>query len=252
MKDRNGRVKKAVTVILLATMMISLIIVGASCGTREEKSTGGSSSTKLPLGTTEESLEETSTTRTTAEPSDSSGSEESDTISTTSTSTPMVTLDLAGARFTMVSAERKTSNSDVVSGDAREVDGDYMEIELEVENVGTDLLDLGDFSFRLYSPGIEADEYYDYYGDTGTYGEYVSSHTISGSLLDYSNLSPVSYVLKIGETVDGLFLFYDLNPDSTQQNAGVTKDNSKLVIKKVSGSDYGDYIDMGLIGYPDE
>lgn len=245
--------KNAAVTVLTALMLLSVILIGASCGTGEKAESSDTGSSKLPPGTTEESVTSTSTSAAGTLPeSDESGSKVEAETQTTASSSPMVTLDLAGARFTLVSAERKSSNEDVVSGDSREINGDYMELELQVENVGTDLIDLSDFSFRLYSPGITASNYYDYYGDTGTYGEYVSSHTISGSLLDYASLSEVSYLMKIGETVDDLFLFYDLNPDSTQVNPGVTKDNSMLIIKKISGSDYGDYIEMGLIGYPDE
>ncbi|MBN1288739.1 MAG: hypothetical protein JXA49_03775 [Actinobacteria bacterium] len=255
MRKVDGRLRIVAVVFAAALMLLLVVLTGTSCGSGKKADSSDSSSSKLPPGTTEESISSTSTTAAGTLPDSDdtgSGTEEATTRTAASSSTPMVALDLAGARFTLASAERKSSNEDVVSGDNREINGDYMELELQVENVGTDLIDLSDFSFRLYSPGIEADEYYDYYGDTGTYGKYIASHTISASLLDYASLSGVNYLMKIGETVDDLFLFYDLNPNSTQLNTSVTKDNSKLIIKKISGSDYGDYIEMGLIGYPDE
>jgi hypothetical protein len=58
-------------------------------------------------------------------------------------------------------------------------------------------------------------------------------------------------MLKIGEAVDGVFLFYDLNPKNTARNEGVTKEGTNLVVHKVQGEDSGDEIEIDLSGYPD-
>jgi hypothetical protein len=139
----------------------------------------------------------------------------------------------------------------VISSSGREVKGDYLEVEFTIQNVGTDLIDLSQYSFRLESPGIAASTYYDYYGDTGTYGKYVSAHKISATLIDYSALQAVAYKVKAGELVDKVFCFFDLNPENVARNAGVTKDNTILIVRKVSGSDYGDEVEIPLTGYPD-
>jgi len=227
----------------------------ASCsGTSSKKTTTSSNSTKLPPGTTESQVKGASTTTTQAQSSQASSSSTSGTSSTTTTTTtatPSASADLAGARFTVVSATRLTTNKSVISSSSREVTGDYLNVELKVQNVGTGLVDLSEYSFRLYSPGIAADAYSDYYGSTGTYGTYVTTNTISGTLMDYTSLSAVAYKVKIGEEVDKVFLFYDLNPQNVAKNAGVTKDNTSLVIKKASGTDYGEKVSIPLTGYPD-
>jgi hypothetical protein len=159
--------------------------------------------------------------------------------------------DLAGSRFTVVNALRNDSNKKVISSDQREILGDYLEVELTVENIGDDLVDLSQYSFRLESPGIEADTYNDYYGSVSPFGSYVSEHTIAAVLLDYADLKPVAYKLRIKEKLESVFLFFDLNPLDTQKNESVTKDNTKLIIRKVLGSDSGEEVEISLAGYPD-
>jgi hypothetical protein len=168
-----------------------------------------------------------------------------------STSNPGTSAELTGARFTVVRAARPDSNKEVISSSQREVNGDYLEVELGVVNNGDDLVDLSQYSFRLYSPGIEADQYEEYYGMTATYGKYVSDNTISATLLDYTNLQPASYKLKIGESVDGVFLFFDLNPKNTARNSGIVKEGTNLVIRKQRGDDSGEEVEINLAGYPD-
>jgi hypothetical protein len=164
---------------------------------------------------------------------------------------PGATADLAGARFTVVAATRPDSNADVLSSSQREVPGDYLEIELTVEGVGDDIVDLSEYSFRIWNPGIPGDQYEDYYGKNAVYGKYISENMISAVLMDYATLQPSPYKLKIGEIVDGLFLFYDLNPKSTARNAGVTKEGTNLIIHKTSGDDAGDEVEINLSGYED-
>ena len=133
--------------------------------------------------------------------------------------------------------------------------GDYLEIELAIENVGDELVDLSQYSFRLESPGIEADEYLPYYGDVGYLGKYVSEHAISAVLLDYADLTPVLYKIKRMEVLEGVFLFFDLNPQSTEENGVFSTDiangDAYLVIRKVRGSDYGEEVRISLTGFAD-
>jgi hypothetical protein len=86
---------------------------------------------------------------------------------------------------------------------------------------------------------------------TGTYGKYVSENLISATLLDYTNLQPAAYKLKIGESVDGVFLFFDLNPKNTARNTAVVKEGTNLVIRKQRGDDSGEEVEISLAGYPD-
>ena len=59
------------------------------------------------------------------------------------------------------------------------------------------------------------------------------------------------YKLKIGESVDKVFVFFDLNPKNTARNTGVTKEGTNLVIHKSRGDDAGDEVEISLAGYPD-
>jgi hypothetical protein len=246
--------------IALTTTAVSL----ASCGrTGTAGKSSGSTTTKLPPGagesqTSQSSTATSSSTSSTAIASTQSTASGTETGTSTTTQTtqtqktPSASADLYGARFTVVNATRPDTNKSVISSSGREVKGDYLEVELTVQNVATDhLADLSEYSFRLESPGITASTYYDYYGDTGTYGKYVDENEISATLLDYSSLSPVSYLVKVGESVDKVFVFFDLNPENVARNPGVTKDNTSLIIRKVSGTDYGTQVSIPLTGYPD-
>jgi hypothetical protein len=230
----------------------------AGCGGSTEKSSS-SSNTKLPPGVTESDSNTQSTTAqstqaqsTTATESESTTATAAQSTTATQAATPSAAADLVGARFTVVSATRPDSNKSVISSGAREVKGDYFNIELTVQDIATDhLVDLSEYVFRLKSEGIDADSYSDYYGETGTYGAYVSTNVISGILQDLTNLQAVNTKLKVGETLEDVFLFYDLNPQNVGRNPGVTKDNTVLQIRKVSGNDYGEYVEIPLAGYPD-
>jgi len=55
----------------------------------------------------------------------------------------------------------------------------------------------------------------------------------------------------VGESVDQVFLFFDLNPENVGKNPNVTKENSTLIIRKTSGDEYGTEVYIPLAGYPD-
>jgi len=249
--EKGGRARKTGMLIAVITVLLIFAISIVSCGGKS-KSTAGKSEggLKLPQGMTEKELKEEK----------SAEDLKSNEVKSSSTQKPQQSAalkppensaDLSGARFTVVSATRNASNKKVITSSQREVTGDYLEVELAIENIGDELVDLTQYSFRLESPGIEADTYSDYYGNVGALGKYVSEHTISAILLDYSNLKPVDYKLKIAEKLESVFVFFDLNPINTAKNEAVTKDNSKLIIRKVTGNDYGDEVEISLAGYPD-
>lgn len=235
------KMRKSSRQVLHVSVLVLLLIAGtvavASCG-GTSGSTSNSSQEKLPPGTTADSTTQQSTVADTANENSSSGSSTSNATAAAS-STKLVPADVAGGYFEVVKVTRRENNKQVVSGNTRQVAGDYLEIELQVTNTSDTLLDLSEFSFRLESPGIDAGAYADYYGSGGAYGTYVTTHVISGTLLDYSSLQQAGYTLKSGEVVDSVFLFFDLNPVSTAKNDAVTLENTDLIIKKVSGTDYG-------------
>ena len=260
---RNSRVRR----LILWTAALSLALIAvlgiSSCGSGEaEPARVSDEGEKLPPGITEDSLQQTTGSgNLTLQDGDGASTGTSTGQSTTqtnqtnqtkqSTSGPGNSAELTGALFTVVRATRPDTNKEVISSSQREVKGDYLEVELEVVNNGSDLVDLSQYSFRLSSPGIEADQYEEYYGTTGTYGKYVSDNLISATLLDYTNLQPAAYKLKIGESVDGVFLFFDLNPKKTARNSGIVKEGTNLVIRKQRGDDSGEEVEISLAGYPD-
>lgn len=257
-KTRRGR--RTVCLGLCIAVALALMAIGlASCGGSDTAKTS-SETVKLPPGTEETSAAETtaSTTPTTttlpteASTTSSSGDSKSTTSAETTAATPNVFAVLGGAKFTVVSATRPDTNSSVISSSGREIKGDYLEVAFTIENAATDyVVDLSEYSFRLASPGIAASSYSSYYGDTGTYGAYVDENEISATLLDYATLNPVAYLLKVGESVDKVFVFFDLNPENVGKNPGVTKENTSLVIRKVGGDEYGTEVVIPLAGYPD-
>ena len=248
--EKGGRLRKTGILLTFTALLLVLAVGVVSCGGTNKSTSGKSNSVpKLPQGMTEKELKENKTAKETKSNEDKS---DSSATQKPTASIPKNSADLSGARFTVVSATRNYSNKKVLISDAqREVTGDYLEVELTIENIGDELVDLTQYSFRLESPGIDADTYSDYYGNEGALGKYVSNHVISAVLLDYSNLKPVDYKLKIAETLESVFVFFDLNPLNTAKNEGVTKDNSKLIIRKVMGSDSGDEVEISLAGYPD-
>jgi hypothetical protein len=257
MKMRKGRKPHRNALALsVSAIFVLMAFTLASCGASTSTKESDSDTTKLPPGVTGAEASgsvDAEATSPAASPSGDQVTQESDSSATSSEeSTPSNGADLYGARFTVIDATRPTSNKSVSSSSDREVAGDYLEVELTVQNVATDhLVDLSEYSFRLSSPGINASSYYNYYGDSGTFGKYVSANVISASLLDYSTLQPVAYKVKVGETVTKVFLFFDLNPENVGRNPSVTKDNTSLVIYKASGTDYGETATIPLAGYPD-
>jgi hypothetical protein len=238
--------------VLSTVVVLGLASVGlASCGSTTAGKTTKTSAVKTPPGV--DSTQAATTTPTASTSSTATGNSTQGTTDTqTQSKTPSVAADLYGGRFTIVNATRPDTNKSVISSSGREVKGDYLEVEFTIADVATDhLVDLSEYSFRLSSPGIAASSYEDYYGTTTTYGGYVSTHVISASLLDYTSLSPVAYKVKVGETVTKVFCFFDLNPENVARNTGVTKDNTTVIIKKISGTDYGDSVSIPLAGYPD-
>jgi hypothetical protein len=245
---------------LLPAFLLAAVITltAASCGSGTSSSSSAQTSTKLPPGATTTSQEaSTSTSQSTDSQSTQTNTQtqQQTTSQTTAqttaqtTTTPKATADLSGARFTVVTATRPSSNEMVTSSNDRQENGDYQQVELTVENVNDELVDLSNYSFRLYSPGITASQYDDYYGTVGTYGAYVSKHVISATLLDISTLKSVSYKMKIGEKLEDVFLFFDLNPQSTAKNTSVAKDSTNLVIYDTNS---GEDVEISLAGYADE
>jgi hypothetical protein len=225
---------------LLALLAI-VPFLAASCGSQNSNQSS-TSTTKLPPGAdSSATTDDSSGTATTQQSTTTTQS------STSSTGTSKM-VSLGGVNLTVSKAARDDTNSVVKTSNAREISGDFLEIALTIENTSGALAPLSNYSFRLYSPGITASQYEDYYGSTGTYGAYVSSHVISASLLDYSSLSNVTYTLKKGEKIDEVFLFFDLNPQSTSQNTAVTKDNTNLIIYN---TDSGAKVEVSLSGFSD-
>ena len=248
MKKTRSRLRYVGLGLCVFAALALMTVYLASCGGTTKKS-GSTSTTKLPPGAT---ATEAQSTTATATQSTAATQAQSTAATQTTASTPSTAADLAGAHFTVVGATRPTSNKSVISSSQREVPGDYFQVELTIQNTGAyGLIDLSQYSFRLQSPGIAADTYSDYYGTTGTYGAYVSEHVISATLEDLTNLQAVTYKVKVGETVDKVLVFFDLNPETNAKNAGVTKDNTQLIIRKVSGTDYGTQVAIPLTGYPD-
>ena len=245
---KRGRARNVVMLAVAGAALAILVLLLASCGGNgENTSRTAGEDIKLPPGITEESLQETTGSGEIIVQEEEEPVDEREETPTAS-ATAGVSADLDGARFTVVAATRPDSNEDIAASGQRVVEGDYLELELAVENVGDELVDLSDYSFRLWSPGIDADQYEDYYGRDGTYGKYVSDNIVSATLLDYVDLQPVGYKLKKGEVVDGIFLFFDLNPQSTARNEAVTKDGSNLILHD---SDSGEGVEINLAGFPD-
>jgi hypothetical protein len=247
----NKRLFNRVFMILpLLVAVVVITLVAASCGGGTGSSQTAESTTKLPPGVTDAANAETSGDTQTAQVQTASDEGQDTTDSTTTTTSAGLTKTayLSGANFSVVSATREDSNDTVAGSSVREVAGDFLQIEMTVQNVSDDLVDLSNFSFRLWNPAIDADLYEDFYGSNGTYGGYVSENMISAALLDYETLQTVSMKLRVGETVDNVFLFFDLNPKSTAVNEGVTLAGTNLVIYD---TDSGDQVEINLAGYAD-
>ncbi|MEW6553811.1 MAG: hypothetical protein AB1384_05960 [Actinomycetota bacterium] len=241
---------------LLSMLLLAAIVTlaAASCGGSSGSSRTSETATKLPPGaTTTESTLTTTSDATGAAQAQATGEDEEEEsgsvgadANAASSGELTKTAYLSGANFSVVSVTREDSNETVAGSGVREVAGDFLQIEMAVENAGGELVDLSSFSFRLWNPAIEAGLYDDFYGSTGTYGSYVSENMISAALLDYENLQSVSMKLRVGETVDNIFLFFDLNPQSTAVNEGVSLAGTNLVIYD---TETGDQVEINLADY---
>jgi flagellar basal body-associated protein FliL len=259
--DAEMKRKRAGNTFLMIVLMIAtvaclsiLALLAASCGNKTESTQKPADEQKYPPGTSEEMLTETTGSgglSLESEGEKPKAEEEKEKSEGSTATIDTAAVDLAGARFTVIEATRQDSNADVLTSGQREVPGDYYEIELLIENVGDDIVDLSEYSFRIWSEGIDADLYEDYYGRDGTLGKYVSENMISATLLDYTTLQPAAYKLKMGESVDGVFLFFDLNPKNVARNEGVTKEGTNLVFYKARGDDSGEEVEINLAAYPD-
>ncbi len=253
--SKQGRaVAGALLPALLALLLLSPAVL-ASCGgggvtVQEEQEDG----VVLPPGMMEEELKGLDLGDLDSglgEPASGGEVDEGGESAETDASKPSPSDVLAGARITVVDVTRNDSNKKVIAPNQREVAGDYLEVELTLENIGDELVDLSQYSFRLESPALEAEDYRSYYGEAGTFGRYVDEHVISAVLLDYADLSPVLYKLKVGEKLEGVFLFFDLNPLSTARNEGFKPGagDTRLLIHKLRGSDSGEEVEISLAGF---
>jgi len=259
MRARNRFIAGALKLLPLLLVAAVLILSAASCGSGTGNAQTTSNTTKLPPGASGETLTATTDEAevseaqvTTQEEENSEGSTNNSTTDSTTnsnTTTELVkTVYLSGANFAVVSVTRDDSNEAALTSSAREVAGDFLQLEMTVTNAGDELVDLSNLSFRLWNPAIDADLYEDFYGSDGTYGSYVAENVISATLLDYETLQAVSIKLRVGETVDNVFLFFDLNPQSTARNDGVTMAGTNLI---VYDTDTGDQVEINLSGYAD-
>ncbi len=232
--------------LVAAALALACALLLASCGGEavQEQPTGDEP--KYPPGTTDEMLVEVTGS---GDATPLAGEKGEDGAGTAPG--PGASVDLAGVRFTVVEARRKDSNAVVLAAGQPEVPGDYLEIEILAENVSDGVIDLSEFSFRLWSPGIKADSYQEYYGNDPRFGKYVSENMVSMVLLDYATLQPASRKLKAGEALEGAFVFCDLNPCSVMRNQGVDKASTNLVVHKLRGEDAGEEAEINLAAYPD-
>lgn len=251
---------RTLRVIAVAVLAAAVAVAAASCGSGATSASSAKTSEKLPPEATAfgssnasfstspsgESAEDSAVTSSTGTGSQGSAETSSNSGASQATTGITKTAYLSGVNFSVVSVSREDSNSTVAGGNAREVAGDFLYIELTATNVSDGLVDLSDFSFRLWNPAIEAGLYEDYYGNDGTYGGYVSTNMISAALLDLETLQSVSYKLRIGETAEDIFLFFDLNPLSTAKNEGVTLDATNLVIYDTES---GEKAEINLSGF---
>jgi hypothetical protein len=255
MRSRKKSMARGATLLAMLFLASAIILTVASCGSGSGSSQTSETTTKLPPGATDPAYTQSSGEAQTAQVQTSEDDEEEEAASTDSSTTNTATsaditktVYLSGANFSVVSVSRDDSNETVAGSSVREVAGDFLQIEMAVENACGELVDLSKFSFRLWNPAIDADLYEDFYGSTGTYGGYVSENMISATLLDYETLQSISMKLRIGETVDNVFLFFDLNPQSTAVNGGVSLAGTNLVIYD---TETGDQVEINLADYVD-
>jgi|GEM_PF-3119557 len=153
-------------------------------------------------------------------------------------------LEVGGGRFTVVGIVRHQDNSAVASAALRQTDGDYLEVQLAVENISDDLLDLSQFEFRLWSTGINTDDYPPRY----PLGRPSGDNLITASLLQQEDLSPVGFSIKIGEVLEDCFVYFDLNPKSVHRNAGFDPAGATFGVYKARGEGAGEKAETSLDG----
>jgi hypothetical protein len=233
--------KKGVTLVTMLIVLASLLAAGCGSNKAQEPAPVSEEGLKLPPGVVEQGglpadapervVQEKTTTTSTANAK----------ASAPATST---TLDLEGGRFTLTKVTRMTDNKDVTSAAMREMKGDYLEFELTVENTSDDLLNLGEFEFRVWSPGIDTDDYAWNY----PLGKPDGDNLIAATLLDQDNLTPVTLNLKIGEVYEKSILFFDLNPKSVHRNDAFDPEGATFSIYKARGDGAGEKAEVSLSG----
>jgi hypothetical protein len=235
--------KKGVTLVAMLIVLASLLAAGCGSNQAQEPALVSEEGLKLPPGVVEqgglpadapERVVQEKTTTTTTSTANAKAS-----ASVTST-----TLDLEGGRFTLTKVTRMTDNKDVTSAAMREMKGDYLEFELTVENTSDDLLNLGEFEFRVWSPGIDTDDYAWNY----PLGKPNGDNLIAATLLDQDNLTPVTLSLKIGEVFEKSILFFDLNPKSVRRNDAFDPEGATFSIYKARGDGAGEKTEVSLSG----
>jgi hypothetical protein len=244
--DSKKKLKKngAAAVILAFTALLALLAAGCGGGQAQEAAPVNAEGLKLPPGVVEQGgLAGDAPARVTPEVTAGSSSKESSTAaSAPAAAADAVVLELEGGRFTLTKVTRVPDNGDVSSAAMREMKGDYLEFELSIENVSDDYLDLTEFEFRVWSPGIDTDDYAWNY----PLGMPQGDNIISAVLLDQDDLSTITYKLKIGEVYDGGFLFFDLNPKSVQRNEAFDPEGATFSVYKARGDGSGEKADVSL------
>lgn len=236
-KKKNG--KSAVPAVVPALLaVVALILAGCGGGQAQEPAPVNAEGLKLPPGVVEEGgLPEDAPERVVQE------RVEVPTQSAAATSAEAV-LELEGGRFTLTTVTRLTDNQDVTSAAMREMDGDYLEFELTIENVSDDYLDLTDYEFRVWSPGIDTDDYAWNY----PLGRPGGDNLIIATLINQDDLSALTYELKIGEVYEDALLFFDLNPTSVRRNDAFDPEGATFSIYKARGGGAGEKAEVSLSG----
>ncbi len=161
-----------------------------------------------------------------------------------SESSAAAVLDLEGGRFTLTAVSRLEDNQDVTSAAMREMGGDYLEFEVSVENISDDYLDLTEFEFRVWSPGIDTDDYAWNY----PLGRPGGDNLIIATLINQDDLSTLTYRLKIGEVYEDALLFFDLNPRSVYRNDAFDPEGATFSVYKARGEGSGEKAEVSLSG----
>jgi len=225
------KIGRAAAFALLALCMT----IAAGCGgnSGKEPTPLGPQGTKLPPGVVEQGgLPSEAPQREQAAPS---GGE---------TAAARAVLEVGGGRFTVTGVTRHDDNATVASQSVRETAGDYLEVEIEVENISDDLLDLSQFEFRLWSPGIDTEDYPSRY----PLGRPVGDDLIAAALLQQEDLSPAGFSIKIGEVLEDCFVFFDLNPKSVHPNPGFIPADATFGVYKARGEGAGEKAEISLDG----